>query len=258
MKRPRVLPLSDRSSAALKPPSGTLRGNGLDGWFGGMSTRAVALLILLAVLPLPAANFGTSAARADDGDAVREKLIGTFRTRPAAPPPPRAEPGEERPEFLTGALASTQSPEDTFRRDAGDRIFFTSGSTQFSARALDVIAAQAEWLRRRPQLKLTIEGHADDGGATDEDMRLSAERAEAVRNRLVMGGVEPRRIVLLARGREQRVAPCPGSVCAAQNRRAVIVVHAAGAGDRIGLERSLPAVPRRGDPGPGRSVPSTR
>lgn len=195
---------------------------------------------------------GAAPALADDGPT--ERLIGTFRTRPAVAPPAPAQP--DRPAFLTGALASTQSPEDTFRRDAGDRIFFTDGSAALSARAAAVLAVQAEWLKRRPTLKLTVEGHADDGSSAEDNIRISERRAEAVRDRLVAEGVDGRRIVLVARGREQRVAVCPGAPCAAQNRRAVVVVHAAGAGDRIGLDRAESA--RRGDAGGGRAAPGAR
>lgn len=185
----------------------------------------------------------TPPATADDGSSrLSEKLIGTFRTKPAAPPPaPRGRVGVEPGGYLTGALGASNSFEDIFRREAGDRVFFSSSSAEIGGRARAVLAVQAEWLRKNPSLRLTIEGHADDGGSTEQEIRLSAERAEAVRDRLIADGIEPKRIAVVARGREQRLATCPDPACSAQNRRAVSVVHAGGSsGERIGLGAGAP------------------
>lgn len=211
------------------------------------------------------------ASHADD----RGKLIGTFQTRPGQTQPDVARddvrdqgrargPDSRGPDsldwragaraaggrnFLTGETSVSHSAEDTFRRDAGDRIFFGTGSVEIGARARAVLAAQAEWLKRNPILRLTIEGHADDGGTVDQNIKLSAERADAVRERLVAEGVEARRIAVVARGREDRVAVCGDTGCMAQNRRAVTVVHASGAGERIGFDR------QRAMPGAAQTLP---
>lgn len=217
----------------------------------------VAVALAAAILALLAAGL----ARAQDSDhadpGAREKLIGTFKTKPlqampeaAAAPQPRSTPrvppldnrrkptdqlDAERRGYLTGVLGASSSADETFRREAGDRVFFASGSPDLGSRARVVLAIQADWLKRHSLLRLTIEGHADDGGSPEQELRLSAERAEAVRDRLIAEGVEARRIAVVARGREQRVAPCADSVCSAQNRRAVTMVYASGSGERIGL-----------------------
>lgn len=208
----------------------------------------------------------------DDG----EKLIGTFTTRPGAARDDgrageadsgdrrggaRAAGGAGRRNFLTGETSVSHSVEDTFLRDAGDRIFFGSGSAEIGTRARTVLSAQAEWLKRHPVLRLTIEGHADDGGTGEQNVRLSVERAEAVRDRLVAEGVEARRIAVVARGREDRVAVCADPGCMAQNRRTVTLVHASGAGERIGFDRqrATPGVaPGQPDTGGGRKGPVPR
>ncbi len=205
-----------------------------------------------------------------------EKLIGTFTTRPGVARDDgrageadsvdrrggaRAAGGAGRRNFLTGEASVSHSVEDTFRRDAGDRIFFGSGSAEIGTRARTVLSAQAEWLKRNPVLRLTIEGHADDGGTADQNVKLSVERAEAVRERLVAEGVEARRIAVVARGREDRVAVCGDPVCMAQNRRTVTVVHASGAGERIGFDRqraSPAASPEQPEVGGGRKGPVPR
>ncbi len=64
-----------------------------------------------------------------------------------------------------------------------------------------------------------------NSGTGDDNMALSRQRADAVRQRLIELGVATDRIRVTAFGRNQTVADCTGSLCAAQNRRAVTVVR---------------------------------
>jgi len=111
-----------------------------------------------------------------------------------------------------------------FRMSVGDRVFFADRSAELSSRARAAIDAQAQWLKRKPGLSITVEGHADDSGTSDDNMALSRQRADAVRYRLIELGVGTERIRVSAFGRNQTVADCTGVQCAAQNRRAITVV----------------------------------
>lgn len=114
--------------------------------------------------------------------------------------------------------------QDEFRTTIGDRIFFAAASHDIGARARAVLTAQAEWLSRRPEIEITIEGHADDAMAGADNDQISARRVEMVRQRLVAEGVAPERISLSPKGATDPVAVCQDSECAAQNRRVVLVV----------------------------------
>ena len=89
-----------------------------------------------------------------------------------------------------------------------------------------VLAAQAEWLKRQPELVVVIEGHADDPGPAEENLRIAAARAQAVRERLVGDGVSLARTAVQAAGNTDRVAVRGEPACAAQNRRALTLVQA--------------------------------
>ncbi len=121
------------------------------------------------------------------------------------------------------------------RSEAGDRVFFSEGSAELGGRARTALAAQAQWLNRWHEFEAAVEGHADEPGNDEENIRLSAARAEAVRRLLVKEGVDPGRLVTVAQGRTQRLAVCPDAGCAAQNRRAVTLVFASGTRERLGL-----------------------
>jgi outer membrane protein OmpA-like peptidoglycan-associated protein len=119
---------------------------------------------------------------------------------------------------------------DSFRSQAGDRVFFGPGSADLGARAHEAIAAQARWLKAHPWIPLIVEGHADDPRSPTENRALSERRAEAVRRRLIVEGVDPSRIGIAVRGAIERVALCEEAMCAAQNRRVVSVIDDAGPG----------------------------
>jgi outer membrane protein OmpA-like peptidoglycan-associated protein len=139
-----------------------------------------------------------------------------------------------------------------FQAQVGDRVFFSEGSAELGARARAALEAQATWLKRHTALPVTVEGHADDAGALSHNLEVSLRRAEAVRRRLIEGGVVPARIRTVAYGRERLIAECSEPNCTAQNRRAVTVVGAptaasapAGAAAREPQDTAARRSPRR-------------
>jgi outer membrane protein OmpA-like peptidoglycan-associated protein len=121
------------------------------------------------------------------------------------------------------------------RSEVGDRVFFSAGSAKLGSRARAALTAQAQWLNRWHEFEAAIEGHADEPGSEEDNLRLSHERAEAVRRRLVADGVDASRLAVVAQGRRQRIAVCGEADCLAQNRRAVTLVFASGTRERLGL-----------------------
>lgn len=141
-----------------------------------------------------------------------------------ATPTAFAEPPQVPRSVLLEARVS-RGIDEAFLGDAGDRVFFSSGSAELGARAQSVIRAQARFLLQRPQLSAVVEGHADDGSLSEDELvRLSSARAHAVRDQLVAEGVEDDRLAVFGRGAEERVADCPAPECMAQNRRAITIL----------------------------------
>ena len=151
-------------------------------------------------------------------------------------------------------LRRNVSIQSKLRIDAGDRVFFATGSAELGSRARSALAAQAKWLMRWHEFEAAIEGHADEPGSEQENIVLSEQRAEAVRDRLIQEGVEPSRIAVVPLGRSIPIATCADTDCRAQNRRAVTLGvrhrHARAPGPR-GQPR---AARRRG--GPAASPPA--
>ncbi len=185
-------------------------------------------------------------------NVARQQLGQLYRR--GTPPPANAAPVQAaapaapQPASLTvGAspaweqeLRRNASIQARLRNEAGDRVFFSAGSAELGGRARAALSAQAQWLNRWHEFEAAIEGHADDPGSDDENLKLSADRAEAVRRRLVQEGVDASRLAIVAQGRMQRIATCTGGDCATQNRRAVTLVFASGTRERLGLTTAPP------------------
>jgi len=130
--------------------------------------------------------------------------------------------------------------------NVGDRIFFNENSAELSPTALATLDKQAEWLVKYANYRITIEGHSDEKGSKDKNMKLSNQRAQAVRTYLTNKGVAPARVRIVFFGREKRVATCNDMSCWSQNRRVVTVLDTAP--EPVVASRARPGVP---PPGPG-------
>ncbi len=146
-----------------------------------------------------------------------------LRTIPIAPAVDGSAVAARPNTSLPLAYSVRQASED-FRQHAGDRLFFADGSTDMGARGHVALAAQARWLARYPEIQITIAGHADDAGGDDANIRLSEQRAKAVKLRLNDLGVTASRVSVVAHGRDQLISSCAEPSCALQNRRVVTTI----------------------------------
>jgi outer membrane protein OmpA-like peptidoglycan-associated protein len=98
-------------------------------------------------------------------------------------------------------------------------LFFDTGSAVIKPGAYAELDRIAGVLNKYPQTMVRVEGHTDDVGTEEANMRLSLTRAEAVKNSFVQRGVNSMRIQTLGFGESQ-----PISSNRAQNRRVVITL----------------------------------
>ena len=79
-------------------------------------------------------------------------------------------------------------------------------------------------LKRHADLSLRIEGHTDNTGDSDDNMRLSAERAIAIQERIIAGGIDKKRLDSNGVGGLQPVADNSTAEGRAKNRRIELVL----------------------------------
>ena len=123
---------------------------------------------------------------------------------------------------VTGGPTTTVTPGSArdFVVNVGDRIYFDFDSYSIRSDAQRVLAAQAAWLARYPQVQVRIEGNADERGTREYNLALGARRAEAVRSFLIANGVSASRIDTISYGKERPIAMGSNEEAWAQNRNA--------------------------------------
>ena len=160
-------------------------------------------------------------------------VAGCAKKKPEELPPPPM--GADTGVVDTGAGVGDQtgnvgqaglpgSREDFLRSVPADRVLFALDDYSIDAEDRMILDAQAQWLARYPNVRVTIEGHADERGTREYNLALGDRRANAAKNYLATRGVSPSRMTVISWGKERPVAEGSNESAWAQNRRAVTVI----------------------------------
>ena len=122
-----------------------------------------------------------------------------------------------------GVDSGPGSQADFVRSISSDRVFFDLDQYNIDATDQATLASQAEWLRRYPNVRVVIEGHADERGTRDYNLALGERRANAAKNYLASLGIDAARIQTISYGKERPESLGSDEQAWAQNRRAVTV-----------------------------------
>ncbi|MFN5319156.1 MAG: OmpA family protein [Bacteroidia bacterium] len=103
-------------------------------------------------------------------------------------------------------------------------IFFESGSATLDSKSETELNTLFEFLSNNATLKIEIGGHTDNVGVDEANLKLSEDRALAVKNFLVEKGIQSTRINAKGYGETVPVAPNTDEAGRKQNRRTEFVV----------------------------------
>ena len=123
----------------------------------------------------------------------------------------------------TGPIPGSQ---EHFRQVVGARgtIYFDTDMFNIDAEDQGALREQANYLSQYPNVRATIEGHADERGTREYNLALGERRANAAKNYLISLGVAADRLSVVSYGKERPVALGSDEASWARNRRAVTVV----------------------------------
>ena len=154
---------------------------------------------------------------------VLAMLVACSSTPPEAPAgPPGGPPGGAGG---VGSRNFVPGSQQDLAASAGDRVFFAFDRADISPEAREILSRQADWLRRYPNVTVTIEGHCDERGTREYNLALGERRAQAAKNVLVASGIPASRISTISYGKERPAVVGSSEESYAQNRRAVTVVN---------------------------------
>jgi outer membrane protein OmpA-like peptidoglycan-associated protein len=157
--------------------------------------------------------------------------VGCAAAEPAAPPPVAAIPAAPpvvaapAPSTPASAPAELRLPDDGLATLTAreivltDRLHFVTDRPDLRPESLHLLDGAAAVLLARPRVTLEIQCHTDNRGSAAHALRLSQDRADAVRAYLIGRGVPPERLVAKGYGPTRPIADAP----VAQQRRCDLV-----------------------------------
>ena len=144
-----------------------------------------------------------------DGDGVLDKDdkcpdVKGPASNNGCPIPPVQEPTEETMKKLN---------------DYAKTILFESGKASFEKQTLSVLQSITTILKEYPASKFSIEGHTDTDGTAKSNLKLSDERAAAVKNYLIQNGIAADRLSSVGFGQTKPIDSNKTKAGKANNRR---------------------------------------
>ncbi len=133
---------------------------------------------------------------------------------------------------LNDVLQTTDTPRGLVVNMAD--VLFETGKYALSSDAQLKLAKLSGIIQAHPGLNLAIEGHTDSTGTAEFNLNLSQQRADGVRQFLIMQGLSPDTITATGLGEEGPIADNSTAAGRKQNRRVEIIVS----GQVIGIQIS--------------------
>jgi outer membrane protein OmpA-like peptidoglycan-associated protein len=107
-----------------------------------------------------------------------------------------------------------------------ENVQFGSGSARIDPRSYSILNQVALTLKANPDIKrIRVEGHTDETGQREQNIRLSKLRANAVRQYLIAKGVNPDRLGAEGYGPDRPIAEGRDPASRAKNRRVEFVIE---------------------------------
>jgi outer membrane protein OmpA-like peptidoglycan-associated protein len=186
--------------------------------------------------PIPAPPEAPAASAPKPPSAVSAPVTKVTLPTPPAPPINRSVAILSRPSPVAQPAPAPTSQDAS---DADGEALYTSllgqgrivvpfvfapDKSELDGSAQAQVSRIVAMLKRHPDLSLRIEGHTDNTGDPDDNMRLSAERAIAVQDRIVAGDIDKKRLDAVGVGGLQPIADNSTVEGREKNRRIELVV----------------------------------
>jgi outer membrane protein OmpA-like peptidoglycan-associated protein len=105
------------------------------------------------------------------------------------------------------------------------RLYFVSDSEQLTPASAVEYKGVFENIKLRPVYQVEVIGHTDTFASKQYNQRLSLQRADAIKDKLVHDGLNPKSISVAGRGELDLAVPTPPGVHEPRNRRVEITVR---------------------------------
>jgi len=106
-----------------------------------------------------------------------------------------------------------------------ETVYFDFDQSVILQDAASILDRNAAWISTNANFHIQIEGHCDERGTLEYNINLGQLRADAVREYLVMSGIDPGRLHSISYGEERPMDTGMGETSLAKNRRVQFLVY---------------------------------
>ncbi|PSW18690.1 peptidoglycan-associated lipoprotein Pal [Photobacterium sanctipauli] len=153
-----------------------------------------------------------SSSESTDSSAASETNTGTTTEQTTVATP--VESG-------SAALSEQEIRNQELRQE--QTVYFKFDNAEIQPDYQDMLTAHAEYLRDNSDVKVIVEGHADERGTPEYNIALGERRANAVAKYLQALGVSSSQISIVSYGEEKPLVLGHTEADYAKNRRSVLV-----------------------------------
>ena len=193
----------------------------------------------------PVIGVNTAAARSTNVEirAGVSLLLGNSKPAPPPPapvaerrmepPPPRTEPAPQPRRELPPPAPNRDSiaAVDRAREALLAKVYFDLDRSELREDQRATLDSKIPVLQANPNVRIRIEGNADERGSDEYNLALGTRRAQMAKKYLTDHGIDPARIDISSNGEERPVCSEHDESCWKQNRRDEFVIVAGG--DRL-------------------------
>lgn len=135
----------------------------------------------------------------------------------------------ELPEEIRSDSANYLSTVDVIELNPGDALVLQNIQFEYNSSALtqdseNGITMLTDFLQRNPMLKVELAGHTDNMGSESYNLKLSTDRAEAVRQALIANGIDASRLTAKGYGASKPLVSNDNDEHRALNRRTEMII----------------------------------
>ncbi len=112
----------------------------------------------------------------------------------------------------------SSSLDQLFLEEVSD-AYFDYDSAELRSDAKEALRKDADFFKKYPTMRITIEGHCDERGSTEYNLALGQRRANAVMQYIVSLGIPESRLNATSWGKEKPFCMEATEACYAKNRR---------------------------------------
>lgn len=105
-----------------------------------------------------------------------------------------------------------------------DNVYFETGKSFITSKSYKELDELVEYMKLKKTLVIEIAGHTDNVGVAEANMKLSQDRANAVRDYLLRKGIAPDRVIAKGYGDTQPIASNETDIGKQKNRRTEVRV----------------------------------